>query len=66
MRISSINPNLLEGLTPKQRKLWDNGKFVVLPIVHSVRKATNEEIETIPLQHRIDKKYPNFIAIVWK
>jgi len=60
-RISFINPNLLENLTSKQKKLWDKGKFVILPVVHSVRKATIEEIGNHkPLEN------PNFIGIVWK
>lgn len=66
MRISFINPNLLEGITPKQQKLWGAGKFIVLPVVHSVRKATDKEIEAIPLRYRKPIENPGFIGIVWK
>jgi len=52
---------LLAELSRLKKKIWDKGKFVILPVVHSVRKATIEEIGNHkPLEN------PNFIGIVWK
>jgi len=69
-RISFINPNLLKDITSKQQKRWDEGKFTILPIVGSVRKATKEDFDMLdrlcPNRIPVELDDPSFTPICWK